>query len=161
MCISIIPSFRFYGAVNFNAKRSIFPQAIQNKQILSICKNWKTRLNLLLNISEFCGNLLPRIFNKKKETTEKLPFCHIFYSIFITYLVSTKIYILFKELFIFHLTYFNVSIGFHFQFFCPIRLCMVAHHCQSKQIKIKNENQEIEKIKIILFRKNLQNYHGL
>ena len=38
---------------------------------------------------------------------------------------------------------------------------MVAHHCQSKQIKIKNENQEIEKIKIILFRKNLQNYHGL
>ena len=105
-------------------------------------------------------NLLPRIFNKKKETTEKSPFCHIFYSIFITYLVSTKIYILFKELFIFHLTYFNVSIDFHFQFFCPIRLCMVAHHCQSKQIKI-NENKEIEKIKIILFRKNPQNYHGL
>ena len=38
---------------------------------------------------------------------------------------------------------------------------MVAHHCQSKQIKIKNENKEIEKIKIILFRKNPQNYHGL
>ena len=31
----------------------------------------------------------------------------------------------------------------------------------SIKTKIKNENQEIEKIKIILFRKNLQNYHGL